>query len=737
MDVTSFEDQLPRIAQMVASDEGLYYLALHSFVEGFIGTVRPDVRELDMFGRQSNFYDKLQALSDDLERQGKLTRPARAILGRLRSGHQLTNAVRHDFVEVTREEAEAATHTFLEWCRLVGFEESSLVHIEKGLDLWRGKRDPIEREEETKRLRLELNSLRRDYREIEPKIAEISALNARFDEVAAQLSRRNAEIRELEQRASARDKKADNFRRQASSLRDEKRSIEEERNRLRTELSRFEDVRSHIEYMSRFTSYTRSRGDYERSVIELSAEQIEAAERARKPGDFLITGPAGTGKTLVLLHALDGELGRADEELGLAGDAPFALLTYTRTLVRFSHYLASIIGRHDTEPLISTVDAFLLKALKVIRNDAYVVFSNKLVDTFATTVSPWVGDSLPPDTIIAEIEDVLFAGGMSEEQYLASTRPFVRSPPDRSGADGPTLDERRRIWQAAEACIAVMDETDGYTKAYASLLISRTLDADGELAESLRVRRIYVDESQDLSASDLGALERLSKEGLVMAGDRNQGIYRLGLSFRDAGISVQGRSRILTRNYRNTRTICELSERFRSRSPGSVAGDDGRLNAEGDARREGPEPELYFSDDYDAAAATIVRRCSFFIEQIGYDPENIAVLAPSNDDIKTLQPLFKDAGIKTAAMRSKSFDFQESQGVRLSTMHSAKGVEFPLVCLFLPGFTDRPEHTEEENEQIQSNLVYVAVSRAMDNLQIVVVEPVDHPVVRRLVESME
>ncbi len=720
---------------MVASDEGLYYLALHSFVEGFIGTVRPETREPDAYGRQANFYDKLQALADDLESQGRLTPAARSVLGRLRGEHALTNKVRHDFVEVTREEAEAATHTFLSWCRLMGFDSSSLAHIEKGLELWRGKRNPVEREAETKRLRLALNSLRRDYREVEPKVAELGVLTTRFDELSTQLARKDAEIETLERQASARDQKADSFRREAGELRVEKRAIEGERDKLRTELTRFDDVRSHIEYMSRFTSYTRSRGDYERSVLELSPEQIDTAQRARNPGDFLITGPAGTGKTLVLLHALDADLAAADEELGINDDKPFALLTYTRTLVRFSHYLARIIGSHKTAPHIATVDSFLLAVLKEIREDAYVVYSSNLARDLNDVLAPYVAEDVTEDDLIHEIEDVILANDLTRDQYLAYRGAGEGTGTVSEGAF-PSPDQRVKIWEAREACVAAMEESGGYSKSYASLQIATAIETDAALRERLTVRRIYVDESQDLSAGDLAALKKLSTEGIVMAGDRNQGIYRLGLSFRDAGIRVQGRSRILTRNYRNTNAICALSERFRAAYPIGPVDRSSEVSAVGDARREGPEPELYYGRDYDEAAATLVRRCSFFIKQIGYQPENIAVLAPSNEDLKALHPAFKSAGIQTRNLKSSSFDFETSLGVRLSTMHSAKGVEFPLVCLFLPRFKDRDDRTVEEEEQIRANLVYVAISRAMDNLQIVTVEKSGDPVIRNLIASV-
>jgi hypothetical protein len=556
----------------------------------------------------------------------------------------------------------------------------------------------VEREAAERTLQRELDSLRRDYREIEPQLNRLAELTAHLEATEAALAAREARIAELETLARSREEKADALRRNAFELRNEQNETRSERDRLRAELAALSDVQSHIAYLSRFTTYTRSRSDYERSVLTLSPEQQDALERIPSSGDYLITGSAGTGKTLVLLHALDRDLALTDQELGITAEKPFALLTYTKTLVRFSTYLSQIMGSHRTVPVIATVDAFLLSRLKQIRDDAWIVFPGKLV---------------------GEYESVF-------EQYARSLNMAEPELADHLEAAFHSGNVPTELADAHRALVAAMEERGGYSKGYAAQTI-RAAVGRADLPD-LAVRRIFVDESQDLGPVDIATLRALSPDGLVLAGDRNQGIYRTTGSLREAGISVQGRSRVLRRNWRNTEAICSLAETYRS-----GAGEQSDIVAS----RRGPEPELYYADSSDAATDLILRRCRFFIDQIGYEPENIAVLVPGNDDLKMLLPHFQVAGIPTSNLKSASFDFARTSGVRLSTMHSAKGVEFPLVILYLPGFTVRPEYSAEQAEALQRNLVYVAMTRAMDHLQIIVRDTAAEPAIRDLVLAFE
>lgn len=707
MNVEGFSDRLERLVESVGCDEGFHLLALHSFVEGFIGWLHPDIRYTEFGRNRMSFYDKVQLLEDELHSDTPLSRADRQVFGTICAQHRPTNRVRHDFASVTTEEARSATHTFLRWCRIVGFDHPALGHLETYLERWSGKVSTLRREAEIEQLRGELSKLRRDYRAVEPQLAELDSLHFELAQAEEALEERDRRIKELETIGKNRGSRADALRRQIHELRTNHTTIREERDRLQARLDGLSDARAYLQYLSRYTAYTRSRSDYERSVMELSREQADVVERVRKTGDFLITGPAGTGKTLVLLHALNRNLDAIDNELGIHEERPITLLTYTRTLVRFNHYLNVVIGSHRTEPHLATVDAFLLERLKMLREDAYIVFPERLAATNEELISGLVDDD--PAAVVREIEDTIYFGDLDRDGYLGI-----------SGAGS-------EVWAAAEALRKVLEADGGFTRNLACHELLRANDIDAGIDRRLVVRRIYVDEIQDLSPLDLRVLKRLAGEGLVMAGDRDQAIYRARLHFRDAGIAVQGRSRRLRFNYRNTIPVLSLADEYRC-----LVDRDHRdaieevLEAEEvvpvGVEREGPEPELYIEASYEEALAVVVRRVKFFLEHLDYDGENLAVLAPSKEDIKNLQREFRSAEIRTSNLRSSTFDFETTRGVRLSTMHSAKGVEFPVVFLFLPGFRERVELTREEDERIQRNLLYVAMTRAMDNLQVFVTE---------------
>jgi superfamily I DNA/RNA helicase len=118
----------------------------------------------------------------------------------------------------------------------------------------------------------------------------------------------------------------------------------------------------------------------------------------------------------------------------------------------------------------------------------------------------------------------------------------------------------------------------------------------------------------------------------------------------------------------------------------------------------------------------LVRKAYLFIEKLSYDPENLSVLAPGKADLELLAGMLGRAGYACVNIRDDGFTFKEQKTVRLSTLHSSKGLDFPVVLLFLPGLPPRGEYSEEEAERLQRNLIYVAMTRAMDNLNVFTLE---------------
>jgi superfamily I DNA/RNA helicase len=221
---------------------------------------------------------------------------------------------------------------------------------------------------------------------------------------------------------------------------------------------------------------------------------------------------------------------------------------------------------------------------------------------------------------------------------------------------------------------------------------------------------------------------------MVLAGDEGQAIYQAGMSFQKLGVDVAGRSTSLKTNHRNTREIMHLAETYRALWHGEAPPDPGEI---ADAFREGPSPELWRHADTEEAEAGLVKRVAFFISVLGYDPENIAVLTAFKDDVERVKAVLAEAGHRTVDVRTKNFDFESSRGVRVSTLHSAKGVEFPVVMLYLLWLPSPGGLSEEMATERGFNLIYVAITRAMDNLQVFLPAELDTAPIRTLADAHE
>jgi superfamily I DNA/RNA helicase len=71
--------------------------------------------------------------------------------------------------------------------------------------------------------------------------------------------------------------------------------------------------------------------------------------------------------------------------------------------------------------------------------------------------------------------------------------------------------------------------------------------------------------------------------------------------------------------------------------------------------------------------------------------------------------------------------------VRVSTVHSSKGLDFPVVLLYLPSLPIAGEYDEKAADSLARNLIYVAMTRAMDNLNVFVMYEAKEKVVQDLV----
>jgi len=696
-----------RIYRLLGTDEGFYTLSLHSFIEYYIDQALPEARYI------YNFPEKIDLLQNVLHENPPDIKDWNKVLVRICKDHNVTNKIRHSFHDISSDEAIAMTYNFLGFCRIAGIKtDTKLSALENDIKkAWDEKIVPLKQLNALKSLEFRVLLDSRKYSDFESKLKEFQASEA----AALNLSQ---QIKKLEIELTEKTKIAENRKEKNDENRIAQHKLSQELKEARKKLEELQPVKEHFDNLVRLSNYSRTRRDYERTIIKLTPEQAEVLKSINFKNDFLVKGSAGTGKTIVLLKAFKEIIEKSDSQNNRA-----VLLTYTRTLVRYNQYLADIMDRHGLHGIIMTSESFFVNKLKNVNNDYEISYEiiEKLTARYNTT------GFLSDRELATEIEDFLFANNISEEEYIDKRIP-------RRGLKIPLNNNQRiKVWQTAQKIISDMEGLKIFSKNYSRIKILEYLSDNDNHPGIQEIDNIFVDEAQDLCAVELMTLKAISGKPLIMAGDSDQSIYGFSSPYARAGIHLAGRSRTLKINFRNTAAIHQFSEIYRSISV-SVEYDSDQVSM---AFREGPVPELIEESSPDLLLKQIIDKISFFIEQLGYDPENICILAPSVNEINKIIIHLAQNNYQAVDIREPSFDFSMEKIIRLSTLHSSKGVDFPVVMIYLPSLPPMKDVDETSLNKLYHNLIYVAATRAMDHLIIGITKNIKNEAVRDLKTAYE
>ncbi len=475
-------------------------------------------------------------------------------------------------------------------------------------------------------------------------------------------------------------------------------------------------------------------GDFAAWKVFLHHEQSRYATGSWN-GPFRLSGGAGTGKTVVLLH-------RARHLAQTKPDASIVLTTYTRALAENLKRdlalldpdlpLADELG--DPGILIRGVDQ-LAAAVRARASTKFGVAAAAVfgldpgkVRTVTDNGSGWTAavhsaDASPLGSLATEAflaaeyaNVILPARVWNEEEYFEIRRPGRRVALDQT--------RRRSLWQVVEEYRFAARGAGSLSYAEVAEIAAAWLDLEGEGANA-RVDHVLVDEGQDLSPSQWKMLRALARPGandLFIAEDTHQRIYGSHVVLARCGIAIVGRSRRLTLNYRTTAE--NLSFAVRALEDGEfLDGEGNAAEVEGyRSPRHGPAPE-------GVACRTDVEQLNWVSSTIsrwlaeGVEPASIAVLTHSKDRAGAVKALLSDDGISAEQVQSA-----QSGGDRVltMTMHTAKGMEFSRVILFdisdgiFPGAWIDSVIPEEREDALlrERSLLYVAASRARDALAV-------------------
>jgi hypothetical protein len=688
------EERLSRLISLQGSDPGFFLLATHSFVEGYLRDF------LDMHGMDYHFPDLLYKLKEKKLAETKGYIKELSALNDLNNRQSLVNGVRHSFEPIDPEEAVAATYTFIQFCALIGLDHhKELQSLMKNLEIWNERQSKQELMESLFRIRLQLEQSQKENKQILDDIDELRKTQTEVSHFTIRI--KNLEL-ELEQVKESKDKKDS----RVDDLRQKKHQLENEKRKSEIRITELEDAKKYLENLSRLSSYTRTRYNYEQNITRLTREQQRVLDNINLRTDFLIKGGAGTGKTLVLIKSLEKAIALQESELDFSENKlGIKLLTYNKTLAKYDKYIACVLDHSDEAEMISTADKFLYDSLRLIDRAYNISYDNNYTKNLVSEFN--LTDFIDDQAVANEIEGYLFANDISRVEYIDQKilRKGLKRPLNQT--------QREAVWAIRDSVIKSMEESLLFTKNYSRKVILNYLadNPDDDIIRNLNFT--FIDEVQDLTAVDIKTIRACSKRAVVMAGDADQSIYQPGFSFIRSDIDIRGTTKILRTNFRNTLEIHKLAERYRAKSE-SID-----MDTQPEAFRSGPIPELYQGADKDELLSLIVKRVNLFIRNLNYDPENICILVPSNKDVGAVQEVIKAAGYNSHDLRENTFSFEAKDVIRISTLHSSKGLDFPVVLLLLhrSPFTGRI-FDNDTLEKMKRNLIYVSLTRAMDHVNV-------------------
>ncbi|WAA10993.1 3'-5' exonuclease [Fervidibacillus albus] len=242
---------------------------------------------------------------------------------------------------------------------------------------------------------------------------------------------------------------------------------------------------------------------------------------------------------------------------------------------------------------------------------------------------------------------------------------------------------------------------------------------------------ILIDEGQDFESDWLKLASLLvnpNTQSLLLVEDRAQTIYKRKRSYlQDTGLNFQGRSKILTINYRNTTQIVKLAWDFyrkKSMLKQTVVRRqiDGEIIAPQSTKRKGPEPAIIRTTNFKREMKMVSRQICKLHKEKKVPYHEILILyrvkrTHKLSIIDTIQYALQNENIPyfwlTENDEAKRSFEKEDGKVKISTIDSSKGLDYQAV--FIVNVDSMP-FPLEENPEREASLMYIAMTRAKQYL---------------------
>jgi superfamily I DNA/RNA helicase len=416
------------------------------------------------------------------------------------------------------------------------------------------------------------------------------------------------------------------------------------------------------------------------------------------------------------------------QSLRQQGRTDFRILftTYTNALIKQSEQLLKqLLGADRAYVEVQTADRIAVSLLAragtvppIIEHGEARYLISKAIQTTrfeGNTLQQQAIERLSHDYVQQELHQVIVARQLRTlEEYLAAPRPGRKV---RLNAL-----QRRAIWRVYETYQHLLNEQG---KATWRQIRARAEECVAQGKVSQTYDAVIIDEAQDLDTSALRLLVRLCAHPnrLFITADANQSIYGSGFAWSDvhSDLRFQGRTAILHTNYRSTHEIGEAAQSYLA---------DGVLDSEPVERayiNSGERPMVRAvrsaSDEVQLLAHFLpaaARTC-----RLGMGA--CAILCPTQKVGQALAIGLTQQGLQAIFMSGQALDL-ERPGIKVMTLSSSKGLEFPVVALagflsshsygYLPPTIVQEERAETFSQRRRT--IFVGMTRAMRALLVVI-----------------
>ena len=453
---------------------------------------------------------------------------------------------------------------------------------------------------------------------------------------------------------------------------------------------------------------------WDKWTVFLHPEQRQWVERDYT-GPARVSGSAGTGKTVVALH-------RAAHLARIHPDARVLLTTFSDTLASALHtQLKRLVS---SEPkLAERIDVHSLNAIGLrlykARHGAVTLASRAAVRQMLEHASKAVsGHKFSLHFLVTEWEQVVDAWQLARwEDYRDVTRLGRKT----------RLPEPQRavLWAIFEQVRTALAAQKLMTHAAMFTMLADSKHAPFDFA--------VVDEAQDLSVAHLRFLAALGAhrpDALFFAGDLGQRIFQQPFSWKSLGVDIRGRSRTLRINYRTSHQIRQQADRLLGDQSLDVDG-NAEIRSDTVSVFNGPPPVIQVtkseSEEIKAVGAWLAEQ-----KKAGVLPQEFGVFVRSPAQLERAR-----AAVAASGMPFKVLDEHAETAighVSIATMHLAKGLEFRAVVVMacddeIIPLQERIETVGDDADlhevyETERHLLYVACTRARDQLLVAGVEPV-------------